>query len=331
MIKRFEEFNRSIRLPKMNEEKNVTFNELEKLDKMKAGDYLRNVMWDHSIKLFYGKDYKGNPESETRMIPSVSASSTSRDISMGDVFKDAWTETDDFCNFASREFIFSFGDAAFSQRIQKTITTLDPNVVMEWIKGASIKVSKSDPSIFVVPTSMEDSARKIAIEASKFFQKRTVKVDSLVSDCAKRIANRDQEIKIIKARIENEKDFEPDWGLDSWIDYVTEMPGWGKVYQVEANKIGYWYSWTIAATVLDLTEIKFGVAIMKAVQSMIKAGQLNQQEINTDVTAAPAQMMPSTQQPASTPVQSAAVVKPSTAKPSTGPSVRKYKKPVWKK
>jgi hypothetical protein len=276
MIKRFSEFMSSMRI---NEAKNVTFNELEKLDKMKSIEYIKNVMWNHSILLFYGRDYKGNPETDRNMIPSVSASDSSKDISMGDVFKDAWEETDNFCKRANYKFVFSFGNESFSERIQKTITELDSNIIMEWITKTSIAVSKSDPSVFVVPTTLEDSAKKLSIEASRFFQKRTIKVDSLVSNCAKRIADREANIKKIKSELESNIDsnfdFEPDWGLDSWLKYVTEMPGWGKVYQVEANKIGYWYTWTLAATVADLTEIKFGVAILKAIQSMIKSGKIN--------------------------------------------------------
>lgn len=307
MIKKFEEFSSSLY---MNEAKNVTFNELEKLDNLRAGDYLRNIMWVKSIKLFYGNNYKGNPETDNRMIPSVSSSS-SRDISFGDVFKDAWEETDDFCNFGAYQSVFVFGDDAFSSRIQKTISGLDPNVVLGWLTESGIKVMPSDPSIFVVPTSIEDSAAKVAKKASEFFSKRTIKVDSLVSDLGKRMNDRDKVIRTTKAKIEAEKDFEPDWGLDSWTSYVTEMPGWGKVYQVEADKIGYWYSWTIAESIFRFAEIKFGVAILKAAQLMIKSGQITPEKINSSSTQTPATIQATSAAP-----PAAATAPAKTAQPS---------------
>lgn len=287
MIKRFKEFSSSLQ---MNEAKNVTFNELERLDNLKAGDYLRNIMWDKSIKLFYGNNYKGNPETDNRMVPSVSGSS-SRDVSFGDVFKDAWEETNDFCNFGAFQSVFVFGDEAFSSRIQKTVSGIDPNIVLGWLTSSGIKVMPSDPSIFVVPTTIEDAAASVAKKASEFFSKRTIKVDSLVSDLGKRMNDRDKVIRTTKAKIEAEGDFEADWGLDSWLPYVMEMPGWGKVYQVEADKIGYWYSTTISEAVFRFAEIKFGVAVLKAAQLMIKSDQIKPEQINSASvqTSTPAQ------------------------------------------
>ena len=313
MIKRFKEFSSSL---VMNEAKNVTFNELEKFDKMKAGDYLRNAMWDKSIKLFYGNNYKGNPETDNRMVPSVSASS-SRDRSFGDVFKDAWDETNDFCNFGSYQAVFVFdGAGSTSSRVQKTVSGLDPNVVLGWLTASGIKVVPSDPSIFDVQTTMEDAAANIAKQASTFFSKRTIKVDEVVSSLGKRIGDRDKTIKTVKANIERESDFETDWGLDSWLPYVTEMPGWGKVYQVEADKLGYWYSWEISQLVFRFAEIKFGVAILKAAQAMIKAGQITPAQINSTTVQPAAASQPTVQPTPQAPAQAQPAPGPTPAAPT---------------
>lgn len=281
MLKSFNDFNKS--LTRLYESKNITFNELEKYNDIKAGDYLKGVMWNKSIKLFYGNNYRGNPSEDARMVPSVSKSAQAKDVSFGDVFADAWKETDDFCNKGSYRFVFVFGDEGTSKRIQKTIANLESDVILSWLKSASVQLSTSDPSVFVVPTTIEESAAAIAKAAASFFSKRTIKIDETVSLIARRIIEKQQTIKTVKTELERDNDFETDWGLDSWINYVKEMPGWGQVYQVDADELGYWYTYAIAEEVVKLAEVKFGIAIMKAIQAMVKSGAITADEVNSGV------------------------------------------------
>lgn len=59
---------------------------------------LKDHMWQYSIELFYGSGYTGNPENDRRLVPG-----TRNEILMGDLFKDCWVETDDFCQSFSRD------------------------------------------------------------------------------------------------------------------------------------------------------------------------------------------------------------------------------------
>lgn len=285
MIKNFKQFSS---LLSINEAANVTFNDLERIDNMQTLQYLRDVMWDKSIKLFYGKDYKGNPEKDNRVLRS-SLQSNPNGVSYGELFKDAWEETDDFCKKAAWQYGVWFGDKTFNSRIEKEITYMEPDTVLEWINSTGIKVSTSDPTTFVVPTDINDSAKKIGGAALEFFSKKTIKLsDSSVSTVVGRLADRNKYLNIIKKVMEEQTDFDKnpkaDWGLDDYWNYLPEMPGWGKFYKVEADKLGYWFTSNIANATMDFAEINFGVAVLKGIQTMIGQKLLTVQDINSGST-----------------------------------------------
>jgi len=62
------------------------------------------------------------------------------------------------------------------------------------------------------------------------------------------------------------------------------MPGWGKFYKVEADKLGYWFTSNIANATMDFAEINFGVAVLKGIQTMIGQKLLTVQDINSGST-----------------------------------------------
>ena len=302
----------------MNEAKNITSNKLEELNNLKGLDHIRNVMWHKSIELFYGKDYRGNPETDNRMVPSLSRS-MSKDISYGDVFRDAWEETDDFCKVASYEIIeFSNLD------VKETISILEPSVILEWLSSSGIKVMPSDPSVFVVPVSIENSAADIAKRAVNFFAKRTIKINQDIRRLGNKLIDPGKEIQVIKTVIEKHPDFEEDWGLDSWAKYLPEMPGWGKVYKVDPYKIAYWYSWNLAETAFRFTETKFGASILKVIHEMIRSGKITADQINSATAPPTATVQPTvTTQPYTTPATSVAPSGPTVAAPAPKPAAPK--------
>lgn len=69
--------------------------------------YLKEKLWKDSTKLMYGSDYTGDPAADSRTVKV-----REEDVTMGEIFKDAWEETDQFCDTAAAIMINGTGGAA---------------------------------------------------------------------------------------------------------------------------------------------------------------------------------------------------------------------------
>ncbi len=87
-IARFERF------LKLNEAEDSS-NTISRLSK-----YLKDKLWGDSAKLMYGSDYTGDPASDSRIVKV-----RDEDVTMGEIFKDAWNETEQFCDNAASSMI----------------------------------------------------------------------------------------------------------------------------------------------------------------------------------------------------------------------------------
>jgi hypothetical protein len=51
-----------------NQIDSISSSELEKIIDVELKSYLKRAMWNKSIQVFYGKDYKGNPTDRKRVV-----------------------------------------------------------------------------------------------------------------------------------------------------------------------------------------------------------------------------------------------------------------------
>ena len=77
----------------------VSSSELQSIIDIDMRKYLKTAMWNKSIEVFYGKDYKGNPAEDKGELYVGDWSYEGHDkTTMGEFFMDAWAETDQFCD-----------------------------------------------------------------------------------------------------------------------------------------------------------------------------------------------------------------------------------------
>lgn len=260
----------------------ISSSELQSIIDMDMKSYLKKAMWNKSIEVFYGKDYKGNPTEDKREILISGVLSGTEKHTMGEFFQEAWKETDQFCDRAVEygmnisetwrkicanvlwnplgivigSYLATTGIApSLASIILSKIARTDTNPYKSWNISIGILGGLSGVSLHVSTEMKSNKYSNLSPELNKI---------------ADMIEDKEGTIKNFKTQIENKSDFEADWGLDNWLSSIQVMPGWNKSSwaKIGVENIGYSFTYWISYYAYQYLKIKFGATIVQSIKEI---------------------------------------------------------------
>lgn len=260
----------------------ISSSELQSIIDMDMKSYLKKAMWNKSIEVFYGKDYKGNPTEDKREILISGVLSGTEKHTMGEFFQEAWKETDQFCDRAVEygmnisetwrkicanvlwnplgivigSYLATTGIApSLASIILSKIARTDTNPSKSWNISIGILGGLSGVSLHVSTEMKSNKYSNLSPELNKI---------------ADMIEDKEGTIKNFKTQIENKSDFEADWGLDNWLSSIQVMPGWNKSSWAKTGveNIGYSFTYWISYYAYQYLKIKFGATIVQSIKEI---------------------------------------------------------------
>ena len=263
----------------------ISSSELQSIIDMDMKSYLKKAMWNKSIEVFYGKDYKGNPTEDKREVYTGAWFSGHDKHTMGEFFQDAWSETDQFCDRV----------VEFVETGKISDTWSDIATVVGWsgiaaasvaailATGGAIIPGLTASSAFVVASGATAGTAAWGVTAvnvaaamglasavtNEINKAENQNLNPELINVANMINDKEVTIKNFKSAIEGYwTDFEADWGLDRWLPAVQGMPGWNSSSWAKAGaeNIGYSFTYWISYYAYQYLKVKFGATIAKTVK-----------------------------------------------------------------
>ena len=292
----------------------ITSSELQSIIDTDMKKYLKRAMWNKSIEVFYGKDYKGNPAEDKGELYVGDWSYEGHDkTTMGEFFQDAWVETDQFCDrvvelvergeisdmwktigrgaiwavagVAIVGAVFATGGMALGALgvvgAAGTAYTAGAAVTSGFGMGAMTLGGIAGIGYHIDDILDEEKLKKLSPE--------TINLISMVKD-------KEGTIKNFKSVLEKHSDFEADWGLDRWLPGIQGMPGWSKSNWAKtgAENIGFSFSYWISNYAYQFLSTKVGATVVLAAKeqdatkgSSTNTWTSNQTTTTTQTTAQP--------------------------------------------
>ena len=291
-ILNFENFlSESNKFSTINEQTDLTAissSELQSIIDFDMKSYLKKAMWNKSIEVFYGKDYKGNPTEDKREVYTGAWFSGHDKHTMGEFFQDAWSETDQFCDRVV-EFVetgkisdtwsdigtgvlWTLAGAAIGASIVATGGALG-GVYAGLVTSASGLAATGAGVALIswgVPAGIIGGVAGLSANVSSEITANKYKnLSPELINVANMINDKEATIKNFKSAIEGYwTDFEADWGLDRWLPAVQGMPGWNSSSwaKVGAENIGHSFTYWISYYAYQYLKVKFGATIAKTVK-----------------------------------------------------------------
>jgi hypothetical protein len=290
----------------LNEETDINSISRAELTKIVDTDmrtYLKKAMWNKSIEVFYGKDYTGNPTEDKRELyaGNVIWSTNHSKITMGDFFKDAWAETDQFCDRVV-EYVetgeisdtwTTIGKGALYSLLgaAAVVAVLGTGGFALGLLGASTSFTAAVTSSFGM--SLASSGALLGLYKyidDSLDEEQLKKLSPELVNIVNMLRDKDNTINSFKAAIEDHSDFEADWGLDSYLPAVQGMPGWDKSAWSKkgAENIGYSFTYWISYYAYKFLQVKFSASAALAIQEQqSKPAQTTEPKKSTEIEQQP--------------------------------------------
>ena len=303
----------------------VSSSELQSIIDIDMRKYLKTAMWNKSIEVFYGKDYKGNPAEDKGELYVGDWSYKGHDkTTMGEFFMDAWAETDQFCD-------------RVVELVEKGEISDMWNTIGRGAKWAAIGVAIAGAVVATggmalgalgvvgaAGTALTAGAAVssgVGITAMTCFgiagvgyhidtvldEEKLKKLSPETINLISMVKDKESTIKNFKSVLEKHTDFEADWGLDRWLPGIQGMPGWSKSNWAKsgAENIGYSFLYWIANFAYHFLITKVGASVVLAAkeQDATKGSSTNTWTPNQTTTTTQTTTQPSsttTAQPDST-------------------------------
>lgn len=266
--------------------------------------FLKKYMWNESVKLMYGPGYKGDPaKDDTKLIVGGNWFSGHSEATMGELFTDAWEETDQFCEraaeFMATGSIGDFWGTAGQVAKWTAITGLVGAAIVASggaaagaiaglaegagaAFGASLGLASISTSTYLTGAGISAAAAGLA--ASGYFMGKSQNIDPELYKMAQIINDKQGFIKEVKSAIEDHSDFESDWGLDDWLPALQAMPGYSKsplTKDKTAEQIGYVFSYMIAEATYTYFASLFAASVFTAVNKYDKSDNSDNKSPNS--------------------------------------------------
>jgi hypothetical protein len=280
----------------INEDLNLSAipsSELQAIIDTDMKSYLKKVMWNKSIEVFYGKDYKGNPTEDKREVYTGAWFSGHDKHTMGEFFQDAWVETDQFCDRVVE--LVETGEISDTWKsVGKTLfwSGVGAGVVAGIVftggglLGLGAAAGTGATGVFtaagtaalgtgfgISSTVFGGLGTIIWNVKGSLDQEEFKKMSPEVINILNMINDKEGTIKNFKSAIEGYwSDFEADWGLDRWLPAIQGMPGWSKSPWAKngAENIGYSFTYWISYYAYQYLQAKFGASVALAAQESLE-------------------------------------------------------------
>jgi hypothetical protein len=266
----------------------IPSSELQAIIDTDMKSYLKKMMWNKSIEVFYGKDYKGNPTEDKREVYTGAWFSGHDKHTMGEFFQDAWAETDQFCDRVV-EFVETGKISDTWKSIGKTVgwgalgAAVAAGVIFTGGGLLGLGAAAGATGVF--------SAAGTAALATGFGTSSVVfgglgtviwnikgsldeeefkKLSPEVVNILNMINDKEGTIRNFKSEIERHSDHEADWGLDRWLPAIQGMPGWSKSSWAKngAENLGYSFTYWISYYAYQYLQAKFGASVTLAAKDI---------------------------------------------------------------
>jgi hypothetical protein len=265
----------------------ISSSELQSIIDMDMKSYLKKAMWNKSIEVFYGKDYKGNPTEDAREVYTGAWLSGHDKHTMGEFFLDAWAETDQFCDrvveyVETGKISDTWGDIGTGALWTLAGAAITVSIVASGGAMAGVYAGLGVGGGVVgtgaglaliswgVPAGIIGGVAGLsAIVSSEITANKYKNLSPALINVANLINDKEATIKNFKSAIEGHwSDFEADWGLDRWLPAIQGMPGWNNSSWAKAgaDNIGYSFTYWIANYAYQFLKIKFGATIAKTIK-----------------------------------------------------------------
>lgn len=262
--------------------------EIAKILDRDMSTYLKARMWEKSIEVFFGKEYVKkpgfNPENDTTPITVANWIAGNKSVDAGGFFRDAWQETDQFCDRAV-ELVKTGEISDFLGKIAVPAgwAGITAATVAGLIAIGGIAIPSATIASGFVSAAGGLGWGGIAVNISALgalglnlapLLVDNPKVDSDVQGIAKMVANKQETIKTFQNALQGHSDFEGDWGLDNWLSGIDDMPGWSKSTwkQRGEENIGYLFTYWISYYSYLYLKTKFGASVAQAIQNFEQGG-----------------------------------------------------------
>lgn len=262
----------------------IPSSELQAIIDTDMKSYIKRAMWNKSIEVFYGKDYKGNPTEDKREVYTGAWFSGHDKHTMGEFFQDAWAETDQFCDrvveFAETGKISdTWGDiavvagwagiaAATTAAILATGGAIIPGLTASSAFVVASGATAGTAAWGVTAVNVAAAMGLAASVSSKLTESEYKSLNPELVNVANMINDKDATIKNFKSAIEDNSDFEADWGLDRWLPAIQGMPGWNNSSWAKAGaeNLGYSFTYWISYYAYQYLKVKFGATIAQTIK-----------------------------------------------------------------
>jgi len=278
----------------INEDLNLSAipsSELQAIIDTDMKSYLKKVMWNKSIEVFYGKDYKGNPTEDKREVYTGAWFSGHDKHTMGEFFQDAWVETDQFCDRVVE--LVETGEISDTWKsVGKTLfwSGVGAGVVAGIVftggglLGLGAAAGTGATGVFTAAGTAA-LGTGFGISSTVFGGLGTIiwnikgsldqeefkKLSPEVVNVLNMINDKEGTISYFKDKLERHSDHEADWGLDRWLPAIQGMPGWSKSSWAKngAENIGYSFTYWISYYAYQYLQAKFGASVALAAQESL--------------------------------------------------------------
>lgn len=339
MLKSFNEFEKFIasgNVQLLKENVSLTVKSINDVEYYDFGKRLRDVMWNWSTVLFYGNNYKGDPRTDVRVVSSDNYSDT---ITAGELFVDYWKDAENMIDNSVARSVGTSIRQAFglktpqigiytdleltklvvaAKQIGSNQTLKDE--IIKWMKGAKISIDSTN-NIVSSSKTVWDACAALGYASSMYLKSN--KLDADLTKLAILLFNKSSTIDKARNNLKDvDFDFEgDDFGLDSWIGFVPNMPGWGTL-NVSTTGFGWTVLWQISAATLDIWAAKIGAGILAGAKRLIDNGAIT----SKDFAAAPQVPAATLATPASSVQQNAAPAPEPTPTPTGSKPASKRKR-----
>lgn len=268
----------------------IPSSELQTIIDTDMKSYLKKMMWNKSIEVFYGKDYKGNPTEDKGEVYTGAWFSGHDKHTMGEFFLDSWAETNQFCDRVVE--LVETGEISDTWKsIGKTVgwgalgAAVAAGVIFTGggllgllapaaagatgvfsAGGAAALATGFGTNIVVLGglgTVIWNVKGSLDEEEFKKLSPEVVNILNMIND-------KEGTIRNFKSQIERHSDFEADWGLDRWLPAIQGMPGWSKSSwaKIGAENLGYSFSYWISYYAYQYLQAKFGASVTLAAKNI---------------------------------------------------------------
>jgi len=245
---------------------NVNISNLDKIINTDPLQFLRDRMWKKTTALFYGADFTGDPMNSEAAKKRIVYNGSS--FTTGSLFKEAWTETDDFCKLMSTY-------APLKRLFSKTFN----DEILKWIGNWNGSITDNydwNDSSDLWASSLATGKRWSNPKDLSTLEANPVSLDELSIDSENMIkmldpAKEKETLDSMRKTLHTFYDFEADWGLDGQQANLQGIRSFNKKNEVkDVNDIGYWFTYHIAKTYLNICTIRYGALILKAIATGLK-------------------------------------------------------------